>query len=92
MYICIKAKCKIDFNIKTKCNLTVQRLGFLGLNNRLAVGEGVLDPQAHHNFGNFIDTEINLKKVHSIQSIIYTVIKKNNELFLLAVANFPVNF
>ena len=38
-----KSKCKIDFHIKTKSWLTVQRLGFLKLNNRLAAGEGVLD-------------------------------------------------
>ena len=59
------------------------------LNNRLAVGEEILDPHPHHNFGNFIDTKISLKKV---QSILYTMIKKKNQLFLLAVANFPGNF
>ena len=65
--------------------ITGQRLGFLRLNNKLAVGEGVLDLHPHHNFGNFIDTKMSLKKV---QSILYTIIKKKNQLFLLAVANF----
>ena len=48
------------------------------------MGEGVLDAHPHHNFGVFIDTKINLKKV---QSILYTVMmkKKKNQLFMLAV-------
>ena len=69
--------------------LTVQEVGFFKLDNRLAVGERVLDPHPHHDFGNFTDTEISLKKV---QSILYTMIKKKNQLFLLAVANFPGKF
>ena len=67
--------------------LTVQEVGFFKLDNRLAVGERVLDP--HHDFGHFTDTKISLKKV---QSILYTMIKKKSQLFLLAVANFPGKF
>ena len=69
--------------------LTVQEVGFFKLDNRLAVGERVLDPHPHHDFGNFTDTKISLKKV---QSILYTMIKKKNQLFLLAVANFLGKF
>ena len=59
------------------------------LNNRLAAGEEMLDSHPHHNFGKFIDTKISLEKV---PSILYTMIKKKNQLFLLGVANFPGNF
>ena len=56
--------------------------------NKLAAGQGVLDPHPDHNFGNFIDTKISLKKV---QFILYRMIKKKNLLLLLAVASFPGN-
>ena len=49
----------------------------------------MLDSHPHHNFGKFIDTKISLEKV---PSILYTMIKKKNQLFLLGVANFPGNF
>ena len=93
IYICSydvgKTKCKKDFYIKTNCYLTVQRLGFLRLNNRLAAGEGVLDSQPHHNFGNFIETKISLTKA---QSILYTMIKKKINCFCQQLLIFQVTF
>ena len=55
--------------------------------NKLAAGEEVLNSHPHHNFGNFTDTKISLKKV---QSILF--LKEKNQLFLLGVANFPGDF
>ena len=41
------------------------RIRILRLNNRLVAEERVLDSHLHHNFGNFHDTKISLKKVQS---------------------------
>ena len=73
-----KLNVKKIFILKLKSYLTVQRLVFLRLKNRLAAGEGVLDSQPHHNFGTFIDTKISLTKA---QSILYTMIKKKINCF-----------
>ena len=64
--------------------LTVQELGFLRLNDRLA-GGGNIGPPPHHNFDNFIDTKISLKKV---KSILYTMLKKKI-VFVCSYANCP---
>ena len=77
----------LKLNLDMLINRT--RIRILKLNNRLAAGEGGFDPHPHHNFCNFIDIKISLKKV---QSILYTTIKKKVQLFLLAVANFRGNY
>ena len=69
--------------------LTVHELGFLRLNERLAGGREYWTPPSppppHHNFDNFIDTKISLKKV---KSILYTMLKKKI-VFVCSYANCP---
>ena len=76
-------------HIKTKCELTVQGLKFLRLNNRLATGGGVLNPHPRRNFGNFIEHQ-NQPEESSIHPLHDD--EKKNQLFLSAVNNFRGNF
>ena len=58
------------------------------MNKRLAAGEGALDRQPHHNFGNLLTPK------STCQSLIHPLHddKEENQSFLLAVANFLGNF